>query len=1047
MMRALIGTSIHFRFLMLAIAAVLVVIGVAQLRQMPVDVLPEFAPPYVEVQTEALGLSTDEVESLISLNLEELLNGTPWLESIHSTSVPGLSSLVLVFEPGTDVVRARQLVAERLSLAYTLPNVSKPPVILQPLSATSRVMLVGLSSRDTSLIDMSVLARWNIRPALLAVPGVANVSVWGMRERQLQVQVDPEQLRTADVTLDQIVEAAGDAVWVSPLTFLNASTPGSGGWVDTPQQRLEVRHDQPILEAGDLAKVAVGGTSLRLGDVAQVVEDHQPLIGDAVLTNGPGLLLVVEKFPGANTLDVTRGVEATLNELKPGLSGIDIDTSLFRPASFIDEAISNLALALIIGALLAIFVLGAFLWDWRVALISLLAVALSLTAAALVLYATGTTMNTMVLAGLVIAVGLIIDDAVVDMDHIVGRLRRYRQKVGARTVTEAIIDASLQMRRPLIYATLVMILAISPVFFLEGVARSFFGPLAFSYALALAASMVVALTLTPALSFILLSRGPITRRESPLVRRLRGGYESALGRILGMLRPVAIATVGLLVVAILVFPLLGQSLLPPFRDADLVVKWNGAPGTSHPEMYRLASQASAALQNVPGVAKVTGQIGRAVQGDQVVGINSAQLWISIDPSADQDAIRASIDRLVDGYPGFVADADTYVSDTVQQVLAGPTDDIVVRVFGPSWETLEAKADEVRTALSTIDGASYVHGEPDIREPYLQIEVDLARAERFGLKPGDVRRAASTYLAGLQVGTLFEEQKTFEVVVWGTPETRNSLTSIRELLIDSPNGGHVRLEDVADVRVASTRTVVNRDAVSRRMDIGLTISGRDPAAVVADVEDRLAAVDFPLEYHAELLGEYAERQAAQSRLLGFALAALIGIFLLLQAAFGSWRLASLLLVTLPMALVGGVLAALLGGGVLSIGSLVGFVTVLGIAARNGIMLINHYQHLEREEGEPFGPELVLRGARERLSPILMTSLVVALALLPLIIAGDRPGLEIVRPMAIVILGGLVTSTLLTLFVLPILYLGLRNTDGRSYDLRRLSWPWRGVKGDN
>ena len=413
-------------------------------------------------------------------------------------------------------------------------------------------MLVGLSSRDTSLIDMSVLARWNIRPALLAVPGVANVSVWGMRERQLQVQVDPEQLRTSDVTLDQIVEAAGDAVWVSPLTFLNASTPGSGGWIDTPQQRLEVRHDQPILEAGDLAKVAVGGTNLRLGDVAQVVEDHQPLIGDAVLKDGPGLLLVIEKFPGANTLDVTRGVEATLNELKPGLSGIDIDTSLFRPASFIDEAISNLMLVLIIGALLAILALGAFLWNWRVALISIVAVALSLTAAALVLYATGTTMNTMVLAGLVIALGLIVDDAIVDVDNIVGRLRRYRRKVATRTATQAIIEASLQMRRPLIYATLVMILAISPVLFLEGVAGSFFGPLAISYVLALAASMAVALTITPALSFILLSRGPITRGESPLVTRLQRRYQSALGRILGMLRPVVIAGAGLVLVGILV---------------------------------------------------------------------------------------------------------------------------------------------------------------------------------------------------------------------------------------------------------------------------------------------------------------------------------------------------------------------------------------------------------------------------------------------------------------------------------------------------------------
>jgi len=437
-------------------------------------------------------------------------------------------------------------------------------------------------------------------------------------------------------------------------------------------------------------------------------------------------------------------------------------------------------------------------------------------------------------------------------------------------------------------------------------------------------------------------------------------------------------------------------------------------------MYRLTSQASAELQKVPGVRNVTGQIGRAVLGDQVVDIDSAELWINIDPSADREATQASIDRVLDGYAGFTGHADTYLSDRVQQVLAGPSDDIVVRVFGPAWDTLGAKAEEVQNALSSIAGTE-VQAEQQIHEPYIQIEVDLAKAEVYGLKPGDVRRAASTYLAGLTVGSLFEEQKVFDVVVWGKPATRNSLTSIRELLIDAPNGGHVRLEDVAEVRVASTRAVINRDAVSRRIDIGLTVSGRDPSAVAADVERRLAQIEFPLEYHAELLGEYAERQAAQGRLLGFALAALIGIFLLLQAAFGSWRLATLLLVTLPMALVGGVLATLLGGGILSIGSLVGFVTVLGIAARNGIMLINHYQHLEREEGEPFGPNLVLRGARERLTPILMTSLAAGLALLPLVVAGDRPGHEIEHPMAIVILGGLVTSTLLNLLVVPSLYL--------------------------
>src|SRR6266700_8074777 len=360
MIRWIVEWSLKFRLLVLALSLGMVVFGATQIRSMPVDALPEFAPPYVEVQTEAPGLSASEVEELVTLNLEELLNGTPWLQTIRSTSVPGLSSITLIFQPGTDIIRARQLVSERLSLAYALPNVAQPPVILPPLSATSRAMIVGLSSKQVSPIEMSVLARWNIRPALLSVPGVANVSIWGMRDRQLQVLVDPQRLQARHVTLDQIVSTTGNALWVSPLSFLNESTPGSGGWIDSPQQRLEVRHVLPISSPDDLAQVNVEGTTLRLGQVANVVEDHQPLIGDNVLNNGAGVLLVIEKFPGANTVDVTRGIEAKLQELQPGLSGIQISTGIFRPASFVEMAMGDMTNVLFIGFLLLVLVFFAF---------------------------------------------------------------------------------------------------------------------------------------------------------------------------------------------------------------------------------------------------------------------------------------------------------------------------------------------------------------------------------------------------------------------------------------------------------------------------------------------------------------------------------------------------------------------------------------------------------------------------------------------------------------------------------------------------------------
>src|SRR6266480_337438 len=1028
MMRWIIEWSMKFRLFVLALALALIIVGITQLRNMPVDALPEFAPPYVEVQTEALGLSAPEVEELVTLNLEELLNGTPWLQTMRSTSVPGLSSITLIFQPGTDIIRARQLVSERLSLVYALPNVAQPPVILPLLPATSRAIIVGLSSKQVSAIEMSVLARWTIRPALLSVPGVANVAIWGMRDRQLQVQVDPAKLRANHITLDQIVSTTGNALWVSPLTFLNASTPGSGGWIDGPQQRIEVRHVLPISSPKDLAQVNVEDTTLSLGDVAAVVEDHQPLIGDDILGNdSPGLLLVIEKFPGATPEDVTRGVEAKLAELQPGLSGIQIDTNIFRPANFIDMAMGNLTWSLLIGFLLLVLVLLAFFYHWRVALISLVVIPLSLVTAGLVLDLRGSTMNMMVLAGLLIAVAIVVDDAIMDVENIVRRLRQHRLEGSDRSTASIILEASLEVRSAMIFATLIILLALLPIFLLGGVSGAFFQPLAISYALALLASLVVALTVTPALCLLLLRNAPLERRESPPLRWLLHAYEAALERTLRMLRPAflaigVLATSAFSLVGLALLPSLGGTpVLPSFKEPNVMIQWQAPPGTSYPEMARVTTLVSRELRTIPGVRNVAANVGRAVLGDQVVDVNSAQLVVSIDPAANYDATVAAIRKVAGGYPGIRSEVQTYLKEATSQVLTGTSNDIVVRISGPDLGVLRSKAEEVRRAISQINGAVDVHTELQVEKPQVDIEVNLAKAQRYGLKPGDVRRAASTLVAGIEAGSLFEEQKVFQVVVWGTPQARNSLTSIRNLLIDTPGGRQVRLGDVADVRIVPTPNLIQHETVSRRIDVSLNVRGRDPSAMVSDIKERLQAVNFPLEYRAAVLGEYEERQADQRNLLLFGIAAAIGIFLLLQATFGSWRLATLVFFALPSALLGGVLAAFAASGVISFASLAGLLTVFGIAARNSIMLINHCQHLEREEGEPFGPGLVLRGARERLAPILMTALAAGLALVPLVISGDIPGHEIEHPMAIVILGGLVTSTVLNLFIVPSLYL--------------------------
>ncbi len=1035
MFRWIVGSSLKFRFIVIAIAAGMIYFGFGQLSNMPVDVFPEFAPPVVEIQTPCLGLSPTEVEGLVTIPLEEALNGVAGLDVMRSKSVPQLSSIKLIFESGTDLLEARQLVQERVSLAMTtLPTWASPPVMLPPLSATSRCMKIGISSKEHSVIDLSMIAYWTIRQRLMCVRGVANVAIWGERLEMLQVQVEPERLREHGVTLDQIMEATADALDVGLLQYAKGHVIGTGGWVETPNQRLGIRHVLPLVYKSDevtpdrLAEVVVeviDGKPLRLGDVAKVVVDHQPMIGDAIINDGIGLLLIVEKFPWGNTLEVTRGVEKALEALRPGLPGVEIDHEIFRPATFIEMSIDNLTRALLIGCVLVILVLFAFLYEWRVALISCVAIPLSLMAGGLVLYLRGATINTMVLAGFVIALGAVVDDAIVDIENIVRRLRQYREEGKKKSTASIILEASLEVRGAIIYSTLIEITALGPVFFMEGLSGAFFQPLALSYALAVTASTVVALTVTPALGLILLGKASLKRGESPLVRWLHRGYDAVLSRIVRTPRP-AYLTVGAMVLAgVVVVPRLGQELLPSFKERDFLMHWLTKPGTSWPEMNRITIQGSKELRAVPGVRNFGAHIGQALIMDEVVGMYFGENWISVDPAVDYDTTVANIQEVVDGYPGLYRDVMTYLKERIREVLTGSHEAITVRIYGRELDVLRDKAQEVKKALEKIEGIVDLHVELQEEIPQIEVEVDLAKARRYGLKPGDVRRAAATLVAGEEVGDIHIANRTYDVQVWSTPETRHSLTSIRNLPIDTPAGGHVALGEVADVRIAPTPNVIKREHLKRRIDVGANVRERDLGSVVADVERALREVEFPREYHPELLGEYAERQAVQNRMLGFAVAAAIGIFFLLQAAFGSWRsswrLASIAFLTLPSALVGGVLAAYVSGGVISLGSLVGFLTVLGIAARNGVLLVNHYQHLEDHEGETFGPGLVLRGARERLAPILMTAITTGLALVPLVMAGSIPGHEIEHPMAIVILGGLVTSTLLNLFVIPSLYL--------------------------
>jgi Cu/Ag efflux pump CusA len=639
----------------------------------------------------------------------------------------------------------------------------------------------------------------------------------------------------------------------------------------------------------------------------------------------------------------------------------------------------------------------------------------------------------MILAGLAAAVLLVIDDAVVSVEHASRRLREQQRAGTGQPLTKTVLDAVLEMRRPTLYATLIVGLAVLPVFFLERLSGAFFPDIAAAFLLALVASMVVALTVTPALTVLLLSRARTGEGDgeeaAPLAGWLDGRYETGLSRVIHKPRVAYLAVGAMLVLAGVTAPFLGQSLRPTFKENNLLIQWDGPPGTSLPEMERVTALASDELRSTPGVRDVGAHVGRAILGDQVVGANAGELWVSIDPGADYDATVASVKRVVAAYPGFSRTVQTYSQDRVTEALTGTKEDVVVRVYGEDLDTLRAQAAKVRRAMSGIDGVTNARVLLPAEEPTLKVRVDLAKADQYGIKPGDIRRAATTLLSGLVVGNLFEQQKVFDVVVWGVPSVRANLTSIRQLLIDTPDGGQVRLGDVAAVHIAPSPGIIKRQDVSRYVDVGASVSGRDRDSVVRDVQSSQQGLRFPIEYHAEVLAADAQ---PTWRLISIAIAAVIGMFLLLQVLLGSWRIATFAALTLPLGVLGAPAAVLAAGGTLSFGSYIGMFAVFGLAARAGLLLFDRIHQLEAAEGEAFGAGLIMRAARERLVPVAMTATTAGLVSVAVLILGSRPGLELLHPIAVVFVGGLITTVALNVLVLPVLYarFGLSRAEERE-----------------
>jgi CzcA family heavy metal efflux pump len=1025
MLRAVVSFSLRFRGVVIALATLLLVQGVEAARHSKLDVFPEFVPPQVVVQTEAPGFSAEQVETLITTPIEAAIGGLGRLESLRSESIQGLSVVTVVFEEGTDVLRGRQLLQEKLTLAAArLPSGIHPPMMSAPTSSTMDLLKIGLVSDRLSPMALRALADWTVRPRLLGVPGVAQVTVFGGEVRQLQIQLQPDRLLAHGLGLPEVLAAA------------RASTGVVGaGFIETPNQRIVLETLGQALEPKVLAEVEVarhGAAVVRLGDVARVVEAGAPKFGDALIQGRPGVLLTMMSQHGANTLEVTFAVERALGELRPVLDreGVKLYPALHRPATVVETALHNLRSSLLLGALLVSVVIFAFLGHARTAFISLSAIPLSLLSAVIVLDWLGQTLNTMTLGGLAIAIGEVVDDAIIDVENIFRRLRENDPLERSRSALRVVLEASLEVRSAVVFATLVVVTVFLPVLTLTGLQGSFFAPLSLAYIAAVLASLVVALTVTPALSLALLSAQVHSLAEPRLQRWLKATYRRQLSQVAAHPRRAVGAVVLLCAAASAWLPFLGGEFLPDFREGHFVLQVSTEPGSSLDELRRIGTAISHALLALPAIATVEQQLGRAEQGEDTFGPHRSEFHVELTKEAEgsEEGVAEQIRRLLAGFPGIQSEVLTFLGDRIGETITGEVAPVVVNLFGDDLDALDATAREVARVLSTVPGAADVITKSPPGLPRTTIRLRPERLAQFGFRPTEVMEAVETGYQGTVVAQTHRANQTSDVVVILDEASRQDPESVGALLLRNAEGQRVPLRLLADVSLSRGRYDILHERARRRQTVTCNPTGRDVVSFVAAAQRAVAErVVMPPAVYAVFGGEAEARTRARDQLFSRSTIALAGVVLLLAVGLRSWRNLALVLANLPFALVGGVLAVAVSSwldpelGRISIGTLVGFVTLFGITTRNSLMMISHFDHLVNHEALAWGPETALRGATERVVPILMTASVTGLGLAPLAIGSGQAGREIEGPMAIVILGGLVTSTALNLLVLPTLAL--------------------------
>lgn len=1024
MLRRIVELSLRFRGIVVVLSCVFVGYGIYVTQQAKLDVFPEFVQPQVAVQAEAPGLAPEQVEALVTRPIEGVLNGVGNLESIRSESIQGLSVVNAVFKEGTDIYIARQMLAENLvQLSGQLPAGVRSPTMSPLTSSTMDLLKFGLLSDKLTPMQLRTFADWVVKPRLLSVQGVAGVKVFGGEVRQIQIQVRPDRLVAFNLSLQDVMSAAGTATGVR-----------GAGFIETPAQRVVLQTEGQSLtpeQLGDVVVTQHDGQSVRLKDVANVVEAGAPKFGDAQIMGKPGVLMTSASQYGANTMEVTIAVEKALKDLKPVFEseGVQYVPALHRPATFIEHAIHNMKTSLLLGAVLVVVVLFLFLLDLRTAFISFTAIPLSLLAAVIVLDRFGSTLNTMTLGGLAVAIGVVVDDAIIGVENILRRLRENLNLPQPRSLFRVVLDASLEVRSPVVYATFIVALVFLPVLTMSGLQGRFFGPLGTAFILAIMASLGVALTVTPALCLMILSRTK-PHGEPGYIARLKAFHRRTLERVSGMPRRIIGMALILFLAALATLPFFGDEFLPDFREGHFVLQVSMAPGTSMTEMLRVGGLISKDLLNNPNIQTVEQQAGRAEMGEDTWGPHRCELHVELKPDAgeSQEKVQDEIRETLAKFPGIQFEVLTFLGDRLGETISGETAKVVINIFGDDLDVLDEKANEISSSLSSVPGAADVQVASPPGAPHMAIRLRPERMTQFGFRPSEILDAIETAYQGMVVAQTYEGNKVFDVLVILPPAERQDPETVGSFLLGNSQGMRLPLRELADVYLTSGRYSILHDGARRRQTVTCNPSGRDVSSFVADAQQQIAEkVKLPPGVYLEYSGAAQEQARARQELLLHSLIAGVGIVILLAIVFRNGRNLLLLLANLPFALIGGVLAIFLDGlltkghATMSLGTLVGFVTLFGITMRNSILMISHFEHLVRYEGMSWNLEAAVRGASERLIPILMTALVTGLGLLPLAIGSGGAGREIEGPMAIVILGGLITSTLLNLLVLPTLAL--------------------------